>query len=61
MLVGVGVKGLFGMKDELAKINTRIATIETWTEGHEALDEERQTNILKQFEDISERRKTQRT
>lgn len=68
LMITIGVKGLFKMKsdmnsgiesvkDEVGKIHTRIGKIETWTEGHETLDEERQKNIMSQIAEIQERRK----
>ena len=36
-----GIKGIFGMKDQLTKINGRMGKSEQWQDDHEKQDDER--------------------
>ena len=51
LVLGAGVKGLFVMKDGIARVHTKIGKVETWTEQHEKTDDYR-------FEAVAESLKT---
>ena len=40
-LLGFVLKWLSSVKDQLARLNNRLAKVEMWQEGHEKLDEQR--------------------
>lgn len=50
-IMGYGVYLLTDIRNQLVKLNTRITTLEAWTESHEKLDDERTILIRKSIDD----------
>ena len=54
-ILGYGIYLLSEIRGQLVKLNSRITKLESWTESHETLDNERTTLIRKSVDDCSTR------
>lgn len=54
-ILGYGIYLLSDIRIQLVKLNSRITKLESWTESHEDLDNERTTLIRKSVDECSTR------
>lgn len=56
LVVSIGVRALFGIRDELRKLNGRLGVLEQKMEGHEEIDTERFDQVRRELRDQRPRR-----
>lgn len=49
LVVSIGVRALFSIRDELRKLNGRMATLETKLTAHDELDDERFDQVRREI------------
>lgn len=49
LVVSIGVRALFSIRDELRKLNGRMATLETKLSAHDELDDERFDQVRREI------------
>lgn len=54
LVVSIGTRALFGIRDELRKLNGRMGVLETKVDAHEELDDERFTQLRQDLRSVKE-------